>query len=100
MRRRGLGAPLLLPFLILAGCAGSRPCMVIPAQIELARDVRDAARAELEAKKADHQRWVHNVEQSRMKIERLTEERDDLRKQVGDTESLPKEEEKKEEKKQ
>ncbi len=68
----------------LGGCAaGTKPCMVIPAQIDLARDVRDAARATLEEKKAEYQRWVQNLEQSQTKIARLNEERDQLRTEVG-----------------
>jgi hypothetical protein len=76
----GLGALLLG-----AGCAasGSKPCMIIPAQIELARDVRDEAQGSLEEKQADFARTKSNVEQTKLHMARLVEERDQLRKEVG-----------------
>jgi hypothetical protein len=81
MRRRWI--VLFGLVLVVGGCAGTRPCMVIPGQIELARDVRDAARVARDEKKADLDRWVQNVEQSRTKLARLTEERDLLKAQVS-----------------
>lgn len=80
--RRGLLIPLGL-LIAVGGCAGTKPCMVIPAQIELARDVRDAARATREEKLGEMNRWAQNVEQSRTKLDRLTEERDQLKKEVS-----------------
>jgi hypothetical protein len=80
--RRGWLIPLGL-FVAVTGCAGTKPCMVIPAQIELARDVRDAAMATRDEKKAEMDRWVDNVKQSRTKLERLTEERDQLKKEIS-----------------
>lgn len=69
--------------LLAAGCAGTKPCMTIPAQIELAQDMKDAARQSFETKRAENQRWVTNIEQSRNKITRLQEELDQLMKEVG-----------------
>jgi len=76
----------LIPFGILfavGGCAGTKPCLVIPAQIELARDVRDAARVTMDERKGELDRWAQNVEQSRTKLDRLTEERDQLKKEIS-----------------
>lgn len=80
--RRGLLIPLGL-LIAAGGCAGTKPCLVIPAQIELAKDVRDAARVTMDDKKSELERWAQNVEQSRTKLERLTEERDQLQKEVS-----------------
>ncbi len=76
---RWIVAALLLG---LVGCAGSRPCMVIPAQLELAEDLREAARARLEDKTKELNRWSHAIDQSRTRLERLTEDRDQLRGEV------------------
>ncbi|MDM7913997.1 MAG: hypothetical protein ACE15D_00490 [Candidatus Eisenbacteria bacterium] len=73
-----------LAVLALAGCSqGPKPCMIIPAQIELARDVRDDAQAKLTEKQKDADRWKITIEQSRARIARLTEERDQLKQEVG-----------------
>lgn len=81
-RLLGLGAVALL---FGAGCAssGSKPCMVIPAQIELARDVRDRAKDNLEDKQTELGRIKSNLEQSKLHMARLVEERDQLKKEVG-----------------
>ncbi len=80
----GIGAVSLI---LAAGCAGSaqKPCMVIPAQIELARDVRDQAQKNLDDKQADLARIKSNLEQSKLHMARLIEERDQLKKEVGGT---------------
>lgn len=77
-----LGAMALL---LGAGCAssGSKPCMIIPAQIELARDVRDRAKDNLEDKRTELGRIKSNLEQSKLHMARLVEERDQLKKEVG-----------------
>jgi predicted nuclease with TOPRIM domain len=75
-----------LAILGLAGCAaGTKPCMIIPAQIELAADVRDAARGKVDERKAEYQRLRVSLEQSETRLARLTEERDQLKKEVGGT---------------
>ncbi len=78
----GVGAVALL---LGAGCAasGSKPCMTIPAQIELARDVRDTAKDNLQDKQNDLGRIKSNLEQSKLHLARLLEERDQLKKEVG-----------------
>jgi hypothetical protein len=73
--------------LVVSGCAGTKPCLVIPAQIELARDVRDAAMRTRDDKRTEYERWVQNVDQSRTKLDRLTEERDQLKKEVSGSSS-------------
>lgn len=78
----GIGVAVALA--VVGGCAaGQKPCMVIPAQIELARDVRDAAEGELESKQADLARIRTNLEQSKLHLARLIEEREQLKKEVG-----------------
>ena len=83
-RRLGVGAVALL---LGAGCAasGSKPCMTIPAQIELARDVRDDAKGNLEDRQNDLGRAKSNLEQSKLHMARLMEERDQLKSEVGGT---------------
>jgi hypothetical protein len=82
----GIGAAALL---LGAGCAasGSKPCMTIPAQIELARDVRDVAKGNLEDNQNELGRIKSNLEQSKLHMARLIEERDQLKKEVGGTPS-------------
>ena len=79
--RQWVIAPLIL--LVLGGCAGTMPCMVIPAQLELAADTRDAALEALNKKKKDMERWQNAITQSQTRIERLTEDRNRLREEVG-----------------
>jgi hypothetical protein len=69
----------------LAGCAGTKPCMIIPAQIELAEDVRDAAHAAMEKEQDQVKRWQNAIDQSRTRLERLIEDRDRLKEEVGET---------------
>jgi len=78
----GIGAVSLM---VAAGCAssGQKPCMIIPAQIELARDVRDASRGSLEERQTDYARIKSNLEQSKLHMQRLIEERDQLKAEVG-----------------
>lgn len=71
---------------LTSGCAaGTKPCMVIPAQIELAEDVREAAREGMERRKGDYTRIKLSMEQSQTRLARLLEERDQLQKEVGET---------------
>jgi len=84
--RFNLGWLAALTICGLAGCAGgTKPCMVIPAQVELASDVRDAARVKVEERRADLKRVEMSLEQSKTRLARLTEERDNLQKEVGET---------------
>lgn len=82
MKRQWLwaGAALLATTI---GCAGTQPCMVIPAQIELAESVRDAARKQLESQLNQKKRWDTAIGQSEQRLVRLVEDRDKLLKEVG-----------------
>lgn len=81
-----VGWAAALAVLGLAGCsAGTKPCLVIPAQVELATDVRDAAKGKVEERRTDLKRMQLNFEQSQTRLARLTEERDQLKKEVGGT---------------
>jgi predicted small lipoprotein YifL len=59
MRNRLLGALLLMAILAICGCGGGGPrnCLVIPAQIEIVKERRDALLTELEgtARRVDRQ---------------------------------------------
>ena len=66
----------------LVGCAGTKPCLVIPAQVELALDTRDAAREAREKKVREMERWQNAIRQSQARLDRLKEDRDRLQKEV------------------
>jgi hypothetical protein len=86
MRRRHWWIHGLL-LLGLVGCAGTKPCLVIPAQLELAQDTRDAAQDALDKKTKEMERWVNAIEQSRARIDRLKEDRDKIQKELEGLES-------------
>jgi predicted nucleic acid-binding Zn-ribbon protein len=69
----------------LAGCGGTKPCLVIPAQLELARDTRDAARSALDEKVNEMERWDNAIKQSNARIDRLKEDRDRLQQGLDDS---------------
>jgi len=71
----------------LAGCAGTKPCLVIPAQLELAQDTRDAAKADLDTKTKEMERWENAIEQSNARIDRLKEDRDKIQRELGGLDS-------------
>ena len=60
------------------GCAQSRPCMIIPAQIELAKSRRDKAKEAYDQRLEEVTRALTNLEASRSRLERLEEERQEL----------------------
>ena len=66
-----------------AGCAQSRPCMIIPAQIELAKSRRDKAKEAYDQRLEEVTRALTNLEASRSRLERLEEERQELRELLG-----------------
>jgi uncharacterized coiled-coil DUF342 family protein len=73
----------VLLVLASAGCAGGvKPCLVIPAQLDLANDELAAARIELDAKRRDVERWTNGIQQGHTRLQKLQEERDELRKEV------------------
>ena len=68
-----------------AGCSSTKPCMVIPAQVELANDGLEAARYELDREIQAMERWNNAIQQSTDRLARLTEDRDRLLKQIGES---------------
>jgi len=89
VRSRRYYAPLVLFFsaaatLLSTGCAQVRPCMIIPAQIELAESKRDQAKKAYDEKLEDVSRSKNNFEVSLGRLERLVEERDELRSILGE----------------
>jgi hypothetical protein len=83
-RRTGLWFAALVLVLAPAtsGCAQSRPCMIIPAQIELAKAKRDSAKEKYDRRLEEITRSLNNLEASRARLERLQVERDELRQLV------------------
>jgi chromosome segregation ATPase len=57
--------------------------MVIPAQLELARDEMNATRLDVDNKRREVERWTNALQQGRTRLGRLQEERDQLRKEIG-----------------
>lgn len=65
------------------GCAQVKPCMIIPAQIELAESKRDQAKKAYEEELADVSRSQNNLDVSLGRLEKLLEERDELQSVLG-----------------
>jgi hypothetical protein len=63
--------------------------MVIPDQIELARDKVNLARADKDAKRKEVERWVNAIQQGRTRLAKLEEERDQLAKEVTGEKPAP-----------
>ncbi|MCA9726456.1 MAG: hypothetical protein R3E12_06220 [Candidatus Eisenbacteria bacterium] len=66
------------------GCAQSRPCLIIPAQLELAKSRRDKAKAAYDERLEEVTRALNNLEASRSRLDRLEEERQELWELLGD----------------
>jgi len=77
-RSRVILVGLLLATFLIGGCAQNRPCMIIPAQIELARAKRDQVKAAYDKKLENVERSASNLEVSQSRLDRLVEERDQL----------------------
>lgn len=79
--RSGVWFGALVLFLVsgTGGCAPSRPCMIIPAQIELAKAKRDRAKEQYDRRLEEITRSLNNLEASRTRLERLEQERDELK---------------------
>ena len=89
MRSRRCVAPFVLflaasATLLASGCAQVRPCMIIPAQIELAESKRDQAKKAYDDRLEDVSRSKSNFEVSRGRLDRLLEERDELQSILGE----------------
>jgi hypothetical protein len=68
----------VLGLVLMAGCAPSRPCLIIPMQLELARTERDQLRTEVETKATEIKRLSDAMNLSSKRVEQLRQERDDL----------------------
>ncbi len=64
--------------LILGGCAGVRPCPVIPMQLELAQSERDQILEEFERKEAEVQRSDDGLRQAKTRLAQMEEEMEEL----------------------
>ncbi|MCA9755858.1 MAG: hypothetical protein KDA27_08665 [Candidatus Eisenbacteria bacterium] len=89
MRSRKLFAPFGLvlaasAIVLASGCAQVKPCMIIPAQIELAESKRDQAKRAYEDKLEDVSRSKNNLEVSLGRLERLVEEKNELESILGE----------------
>lgn len=77
-RRASLGGLALLVGYGGIGCAQSRPCMIIPAQLELAKSRRDKAKEAYDARLEDVTRALNSLEASRTRLENMQAERQEL----------------------
>ena len=73
------GAALLL---LGCGCASTRPCMIIPMQLSMARFDRDQEKDLVDAKQAEVNRAKENLDLARTRLQQLQQERDELQKTV------------------
>ncbi len=82
---RTLLAPMVGVALVLAagGCASTRPCLIIPAQIQLAQEELKQARTDAEAKQAEVTRSKENLDISITRLRQMEEERDTLQKTLA-----------------
>lgn len=63
---------------VVAGCAGSRPCMIIPMQLELAETERNQVREQVTNKETEIKRYQDGVDKAVARVEQLRQERDEL----------------------
>lgn len=64
--------------LVLAGCGTPRNCLVIPAQIDLVKERREAALKDLETKANQVDRTKNSIEHVQRRVEELQTEKDFL----------------------
>ena len=74
--RTAAGAVVLLAVL---GCAQTRPCMIIPAEIDLARHTRDQAKTDMQAKQDELKRAQETLKLSSDWLTQLVSDRNDLK---------------------
>jgi len=77
-KSRGWLAGLTVLVLGLAGCGTPRNCLVIPAQIDLVRERREAALKDLETKANQVDRTQNSIEHVRRRVAELQAEKDFL----------------------
>ena len=75
-----LGAALLV--LLAAGCASTKPCMVIPRQLELAQHERDTMKQLVDAQQAEVNRSKENLDLAKTRLQQMEQERDELQKAI------------------
>jgi len=71
-------AGLTVLVLGLAGCGTPRNCLVIPAQIDLVRERREAALKDLETKANQVDRTKNSIEHVQQRVQELQTEKDFL----------------------
>lgn len=77
-----LGAAIVA--MTLTGCAGTRPCPIIPMQLELARAGRDQILEQVERKETEVQRSDDNLRQTTTRLAQMEEELSELRRVLED----------------
>ncbi len=77
-----LAAGVVLLVLGLAGCGGPRNCLVIPAQIDLVKERREAALKDLEMK-------ANQVDRTRSSMEHVQQRLKELQQEKAFLDSLP-----------
>lgn len=80
----GLCLGVAIAALTLSGCAGVRPCPIIPMQLELARLERDQILGEVETKQAEVQRSDSGLQQTKTRLSQMEEEMEELNRVLGE----------------
>jgi len=75
---RGWLAGLTVLVLGLAGCGTPRNCLVIPAQVDLVRERREAALKDLETKANQVDRTQNSIQHVQQRVQELQTEKDFL----------------------
>jgi len=75
---RGWLAGLTVLVLGLAGCGTPRNCLVIPAQVDLVRERREAALKDLETKANQVDRTRNSIQHVQQRVQELQTEKDFL----------------------
>jgi hypothetical protein len=69
--------------LLGAGCARTRPCLIIPMQLDLARHDRDELRSMVDSKQSEVNRTKENLDLSVTRLQQMQQEQDDLKKAIA-----------------
>ena len=72
-----LGAALLV---LVGGCASTKPCQIIPRQLEMAQFDRDQQKQLVDAKQSEVNRAKENLDLAKTRLQQLAAERDELQK--------------------
>lgn len=80
--RGGLLAAIGLGLLLGAGCAKSRPCLIIPMQLNLAQSDMKTFEKQVADKQADVDRMKNSLEMARTRLQQLHDEEAELQRLI------------------